>query len=300
VNEDAPEANGAARMNVFESRQKVIKDYGDYGRSFISIRGSRSRAKVDGELASGLLWPKARIGLDPAFAEGAWIDGVVALRLRVHIVSTRKDAAVHQKASEVLRAHERVHEAARTRRVRQRVEPTAGRELTAMRRELGAEARFECLHLGLEPLDARLQLVQFGLEGQLVEPLLHSAESLFHAVEALLHPVEAVFHPIEPLLHPVKPLLYPVEALLDALQACHEGVVLDLEPIEPLVDRVEMASKLGAQPAYGVRDQALHVRHGDLAVKARQGRDRERVLSHAAHPTAHPARRGSELRLGAH
>ncbi|MCL4821584.1 MAG: DEAD/DEAH box helicase [Vicinamibacteria bacterium] len=65
-------------MNVFELRRRVIDDYGAYVRSFISIRDERLRQAVDDELKAGLLWPEARIGLNPAFAEGGWIDDLVS------------------------------------------------------------------------------------------------------------------------------------------------------------------------------------------------------------------------------
>lgn len=58
-------------MNVFELRRKVIDDYSAYVRSFISIRDPRIKARVEKDLEEGLLWPQARIGLNPAFAEGA-------------------------------------------------------------------------------------------------------------------------------------------------------------------------------------------------------------------------------------
>lgn len=64
-------------MNVFELRRRLIDDYSAYVRSFISIRDGRLRAAVDEELKAGLLWPEARIGLNPAFAEGGWIDDIV-------------------------------------------------------------------------------------------------------------------------------------------------------------------------------------------------------------------------------
>jgi ATP-dependent helicase YprA (DUF1998 family) len=64
-------------MNVFELRKRLIDDYSSYVRSFISIRDERIRAQVDKDLTEGLLWPEARIGLNPAFAEGAWIDDLV-------------------------------------------------------------------------------------------------------------------------------------------------------------------------------------------------------------------------------
>lgn len=65
-------------MNVFELRKRVIDDYRDYVKSFISIVDDRIRQKVDEELDDHqLLWPQARIGLNPAFAEGGWIDDLV-------------------------------------------------------------------------------------------------------------------------------------------------------------------------------------------------------------------------------
>ncbi|MGH2627675.1 MAG: DEAD/DEAH box helicase, partial [Anaerolineales bacterium] len=64
-------------MNVFELRKKLIEDYGAYVTSFISIRDERIQKRVEKDLADGLLWPEPRIGLNPAFAEGAWIDELV-------------------------------------------------------------------------------------------------------------------------------------------------------------------------------------------------------------------------------
>ena len=61
-------ARVVAPMNVFELGQRVIGDFGDYVRSFISIPDRRIREKVDGELRDGLLWPEPRIGSEPRFA----------------------------------------------------------------------------------------------------------------------------------------------------------------------------------------------------------------------------------------
>jgi ATP-dependent helicase YprA (DUF1998 family) len=79
-------------MNVFDLRKRVIDDYRDYVKSFISIADSRIRAHVDEELDQNeLLWPQARIGLNPAFAEGARIDSLVA------------DGTLHTDCSKVFR-----------------------------------------------------------------------------------------------------------------------------------------------------------------------------------------------------
>jgi ATP-dependent helicase YprA (DUF1998 family) len=46
-----------------------------------AIRDDRVREIVDEELKQGLLWPEPRIGLNPSFAEGAWIDDIVGQQL---------------------------------------------------------------------------------------------------------------------------------------------------------------------------------------------------------------------------
>jgi ATP-dependent helicase YprA (DUF1998 family) len=64
-------------MDVFELRNRLIADYSAYIKSFISIRDPRIQQRVETDLDEGLLWPEAQIGLNPAFAEGAWIDELV-------------------------------------------------------------------------------------------------------------------------------------------------------------------------------------------------------------------------------
>ncbi len=65
-------------MNVFEFRNRLIEDYRAYVTSFLRIQDPRIRERVEADLAEGLLWPEPRIGMNPAFAEGAWIDDLVA------------------------------------------------------------------------------------------------------------------------------------------------------------------------------------------------------------------------------
>ncbi len=45
-------------MDVFDLRDHVIGDYANYVGSFVRIRDERIRDFVDGELASGALWPE--------------------------------------------------------------------------------------------------------------------------------------------------------------------------------------------------------------------------------------------------
>jgi ATP-dependent helicase YprA (DUF1998 family) len=64
-------------MNVFELRERLVRDYADYTRSFINISNGRIRDLVDRELAEGLLWPDPIIQLNPAFEPGETIDELI-------------------------------------------------------------------------------------------------------------------------------------------------------------------------------------------------------------------------------
>ena len=64
-------------MNVFELRQRLIADYGNFVQSFVHIQDGRIHQKVEEELAAGLLWPEPLIQLNPSFEPGAWIDELV-------------------------------------------------------------------------------------------------------------------------------------------------------------------------------------------------------------------------------
>ena len=64
-------------MNVFNLRDRLVADYGDYVRSFISIRDEHVRRSVDEALDQGLLWPEPRVGLNPSFEAGSSIDELV-------------------------------------------------------------------------------------------------------------------------------------------------------------------------------------------------------------------------------
>jgi hypothetical protein len=56
-------------MNVFELRDRLIRDYASYISSFIQIRDRRIAGHVDQSLEDGLLWPEALIQLNPSFEE---------------------------------------------------------------------------------------------------------------------------------------------------------------------------------------------------------------------------------------
>jgi len=64
-------------MDVFELRGKLIDDFSEYAKSFMSIRDERIKSLVDDRLDEGLLWPDPKVQLNPAFERGATIDQLV-------------------------------------------------------------------------------------------------------------------------------------------------------------------------------------------------------------------------------
>lgn len=61
-------------MDVFALRDRLVADYEEFTRSFITVRDERIGEVVDRELTEGLLWPESLIQLNPSFAPGATID----------------------------------------------------------------------------------------------------------------------------------------------------------------------------------------------------------------------------------
>jgi ATP-dependent helicase YprA (DUF1998 family)/very-short-patch-repair endonuclease len=64
-------------VNVFDLRERLVKDYADYTRSFVVIRDERIRELVDRELDEGRLWPDPILELNPAFEPGETVDELV-------------------------------------------------------------------------------------------------------------------------------------------------------------------------------------------------------------------------------
>lgn len=65
-------------MDVFELRNRLIRDYAAYVSSFIQIRIGRIREYVDRCLQGGLLWPEPLIQLNPSLEPGLPIDEMAA------------------------------------------------------------------------------------------------------------------------------------------------------------------------------------------------------------------------------
>jgi len=81
----------AVALNVFELRDRLVAEYGEYVRSFISIRDEHIRSRVEAALDEGLLWPEPRVALNPSFEAGKSSDELVA------------EGILHSKAAKVFR-----------------------------------------------------------------------------------------------------------------------------------------------------------------------------------------------------
>src|SRR3954451_22685746 len=64
-------------MDVFKLRERLVDDYGDYTRSFLTFSDERIASKVEAELDAGLLWPDPLIQLNPSYEPGGLIDELV-------------------------------------------------------------------------------------------------------------------------------------------------------------------------------------------------------------------------------
>ena len=65
-------------MDVFDLRERVVGQYADYVRSFLTVRTPETRAFIDRYLEEGALWPEPLVQLNPSFQRGASIDQLVA------------------------------------------------------------------------------------------------------------------------------------------------------------------------------------------------------------------------------
>ena len=79
-------------MNVFEMRDRLVRDYDAFVRSFVDIADERIKQVVDGALGSGVLWPSPLVQLNPAFEPGGAIDDLVG------------EGLLHRSCAEIFRA----------------------------------------------------------------------------------------------------------------------------------------------------------------------------------------------------
>ena len=64
-------------MDVFDLRDRIIRDYTEFVRSFVTIRDQRIDELVERELEGGRLWPDPLIQLNPAFEPGEPMQDLV-------------------------------------------------------------------------------------------------------------------------------------------------------------------------------------------------------------------------------
>lgn len=64
-------------MDVFELRDRIVGDYSEYVRSFLTIRNPETNRFVNEYLAAGSLWPEPLVQLNPSFEPGGSIPELV-------------------------------------------------------------------------------------------------------------------------------------------------------------------------------------------------------------------------------
>jgi superfamily II DNA/RNA helicase/very-short-patch-repair endonuclease len=64
-------------MDVFRLRDRLVHEYSDFIRSFLTIRDERIRKVVEQELQQGLLWPDSLVQLNPGFQLAETVDEAV-------------------------------------------------------------------------------------------------------------------------------------------------------------------------------------------------------------------------------
>ena len=65
-------------MDAFAIRDRLVRDYAEYVRSFITVKDPRMEQYVDDVLAGGTLWPEPLIQLNPAFEAGESLADLIA------------------------------------------------------------------------------------------------------------------------------------------------------------------------------------------------------------------------------
>ena len=65
-------------MNILDLREKLVADYGDFIRGFLTIRDARLDGFVHRSLDQGMFWPEPHLSLNPSFASGGLVDDLVA------------------------------------------------------------------------------------------------------------------------------------------------------------------------------------------------------------------------------
>src|SRR5690349_11113669 len=65
-------------MDIFEVHRRIMNDYANYIRSFVSISDEALRNRVEQHLNDGHLWPEPLLTFNPSFAKAGRIEELVA------------------------------------------------------------------------------------------------------------------------------------------------------------------------------------------------------------------------------
>ena len=101
-------------MDAFAIRDRLVRDYAEYVRSFITVKDQRMQEYVDDVLRGGTLWPEPLIQLNPAFEPGESLQDLVAdntlhaeceriFRIKTAADSTSVPLRLHRHQSEAIR-----------------------------------------------------------------------------------------------------------------------------------------------------------------------------------------------------
>lgn len=83
-------------MDVFEMRNRLVRDYDAFVRSFVDISDERVKEVVNVALNRGDLWPSPLVQLNPAFEPGGAVEDLV------------REGVLHKSCSEIFRARKTV------------------------------------------------------------------------------------------------------------------------------------------------------------------------------------------------
>src|SRR5258708_10938238 len=100
-------------MNIFDFRNQLIGDYASYIKSLIQFRDPHIGSSVQQKLQEGVLWHEPLIQLNPLFARGESIEGLVARGVlhRECARIFRKDKSEDDDTGRPLRLHKHQSEA---------------------------------------------------------------------------------------------------------------------------------------------------------------------------------------------
>jgi ATP-dependent helicase YprA (DUF1998 family) len=102
-------------MNIFDLRDRLVRDYGEFIRGFLKIRDPRLNDFVRAELDRGVLWPEPWISLNPNFESGGKVDDLVndgslhaecrrVFRIKTEADPTGRPLRLHRHQAEALQA----------------------------------------------------------------------------------------------------------------------------------------------------------------------------------------------------